>query len=370
MKRRIKILCVVGARPNFIKIAPLFEEFKKRKTIKPVLVHTGQHYDFEMSKVFFQELKIPKPNYNLEVGSGTHAWQTAKIMEKLEPVILKEKPDLVIVVGDVNSTLAGALTAAKLNIPVAHIEAGLRSFDMSMPEEINRLLTDHISDYLFVTESSGVRNLLNENISKKKIYFVGNIMIDTLVKLKTQIQKSKILEKLNLKKKAYAVLTLHRPENVDKKERFLEILAALKEIQKIIKIVWPIHLRTKKQIKEFKFDKFIKGLKNLILIKPLGYIEMINLMENSKFMITDSGGIQEETTFLKVPCLTFRKNTERPVTVEIGTNTLCTTGKMLVREANNILKEKSKKGCIPKYWDGKSATRIVNILVREIKLYD
>jgi len=370
MNRRIKILCVVGARPNFIKIAPLFEEFKRYKTIKPILVHTGQHYDFETSQVFFQELKIPKPDYNLEVGSGTHAWQTAKIMEKLELVILKEKPDLVIVVGDVNSTLAGALTAIKLNIPVAHIEAGLRSFDMSMPEEINRLLTDHISDYLFVTESSGVRNLLNENISKKKIYFVGNIMIDTLVKLQTQIQKSKILEKLNLKKKAYAVLTLHRPENVDKEERFLEILAALKEIQKIIKIVWPIHPRTKKQIKEFKFDKFIKGLKNLILIKPLGYIEMINLMENSKFVITDSGGIQEETTFLKVLCLTFRKNTERPVTVEIGTNTLCTTGKMLVREANNILKEKSKKGCIPKYWDGKSATRIVNILFREIKLYD
>lgn len=363
MGKKIKILCVVGARPNFIKVAPLLEELNRINKLTYKLVHTGQHYDYELSQIFFQELKIPKPDYNLEVGSGSHAWQTAKIMERLEPVILKEKPDLVIVVGDVNSTLAGALVAAKLWIPVAHIEAGLRSFDMSMPEEINRRLTDHISDFLFVTEPSGVKNLLNEGILKKKIYLVGDIMIDTLIKLRPKIKKAKILKELKLERKKYAVLTLHRPENVDKKERFLEALDSFKKIQKNIKIIWPIHPRAKKQLlKLFNPVKTLNKLNNLILINPLGYIEMINLMQNSKFVITDSGGMQEETTFLKVPCLTFRKNTERPVTVEIGTNTICKTDKILVRETNKIFKGKYKKGRIPKLWDGKTSQRIVKII--------
>lgn len=380
MKKRIKILCVGGARPNFIKIAPLMEEIRHHNQITQLpnnhithkLVHTGQHYDYELSQIFFQELKIPKPDYNLGVGSGSHAWQTAKIMERLEPVILKEKPDLVIVVGDVNSTLAGALVAAKLWIPVAHIEAGLRSFDMSMPEEINRRLTDHISDYLFVTESSGVKNLLNEGISKKKIYLVGDIMIDTLIKLRPKIKKAKILEELKLERKNYAVLTLHRPENVDKKERFSEALNALKEIQKNIKIIWPIHPRAKKQLlKLFKpvnqgRNQRLDKLNKLQFIAPLGYIEMINLMENSKFVITDSGGMQEETTFLKVPCLTFRKNTERPITVEIGTNTICKSGKAVVKAANKILKGKYKKSQIPKLWDGKTSERIVKIIMQTL----
>ncbi len=364
MRKKVKILCVGGARPNFIKIAPLLEEFENYPQFKSVLVHTGQHYDYGLSQIFFQELKIPKPKYNLEVGSGSHAWQTAKIMERLEPVILREKPDLVIVVGDVNSTLAGALVAAKLWIPVAHVEAGLRSFDMTMPEEINRRLADHVSDLLFVTEPSGVKNLLNEGISKKKIYLVGDIMIDTLIKSKVKIRKSKILEKLNLNKKDYAVLTLHRPENVDKKERFSEALNAIKDIQKKIKIIWPIHPRAKKQLKKFKFLRAY-SLTNLQFVNPLGYIEMINLMENSRFVITDSGGMQEETTFLKVPCLTFRKNTERPITVEIGTNTICKTGKMLVQETNKILEGKPKKGRIPNLWDGKTAKRIIKILIKK-----
>jgi len=363
MRKKIKILIIVGARPNFIKIAPLFEEFKKYEKIKPILVHTGQHYNFEMSKIFFQELKIPEPDYNLGVGSGSHAWQTAKVMEKLEPVFLKEKPNLIIVVGDVNSTLAGALVAAKLRILVAHIEAGLRSFDTSMPEEINRRLTDHVSDFLFVTESSGVKNLLNEGISKKKIYLVGDIMIDALINSKPKINKSKIFKKLSLEKKNYAVLTLHRPVNVDNPKNLKQFFDIFKEIQKKIKIIFPIHPRTQKTLKHLKTYK----LKNLKIIRPLGYIDFLALEAKAKFVLTDSGGIQEETTFLKVPCLTLRENTERPITVDVGTNAICKTGKMLVREINKILAGKYKKGKIPELWDGKTAERIVKILIKNLR---
>lgn len=367
MKKKIKILTVVGTRPNFIKIAPLFEEFKKYKEIEPILVHTGQHYDFEMSKVFFQTLNITKPNYDLIVGSRLHGCQTAKAMEKIEPVILKEKPNLVIVVGDVNSTLAGALTAAKLHFPVVHVEAGLRSFDMSMPEEVNRLLTDHLSDYLFVTEPSGVKNLLAEGISKKKIYLVGNIMIDTLKKSEHNSKKSKVLKKLNLKKKNYAVLTLHRPENVDDKKIFKGILGAIEEIQKKTKIIWPIHPRAKKQLKKFKFLNKTRGMKNLILTKPLGYLELLSLNNQAGFVMTDSGGIQEETTALGVPCLTLRKTTERPITVEIGTNKVIGLNKeVIIKEAFKIIAGNAKKGKVPNYWDGKTAQRIVAILSKSI----
>ena len=248
-----KFLIIAGARPNFIKIAPLMEEMKKYQQIKPVLVHTGQHYDFEMSKIFFQELKIPKPDYNLGVGSGSHAKQTAKIMLKLEPILVKEKPKLVVVVGDVNSTLAGALTAVKLHIPVAHVEAGLRNFDLRISEEVNRLLTDHISDLLFATEPAAVQNLLKEGIKKGKIFYVGNIMIDTLKRLEPKAQNAKVLKRLKLKKENYAVLTLHRPENVDDKVVLKEILEAIKEIQKRIKIIWSIHPRAKNNLESLGF---------------------------------------------------------------------------------------------------------------------
>jgi len=382
----LKLLIVAGARPNFIKVAPLIEEIKRINKLKHLrtyqlkycLVHTGQHYDYEMSQIFFQDLKIPKPDYNLGVGSGSHALQTAKIMEKLEPVILKEKPNLVIVVGDVNSTLAGALVAAKLRcsqllitnyqLPlIAHIEAGLRSFDMTMPEEINRRLTDHISDLLFVTEPAGVKNLLNEGIHKEKIYLVGDIMIDALVKSKPKIQKSKILSKLNLKKKNYAVLTLHRPSNVDDKKILSNLISTFNEIQKKIKIIYPIHPRAKKQIKKFGFKTRLKKMKNFIITSPIGYIDMIKLVRGSKFLMTDSGGLQEETTFLKVPCLTLRETTERPITIEKGTNILCKRNKeKIIKEVKKILSGKEKKGQTIRLWDGKTTERIVRILGEKI----
>ncbi|MDD5638551.1 MAG: UDP-N-acetylglucosamine 2-epimerase (non-hydrolyzing) [Candidatus Pacebacteria bacterium] len=380
----MKLLIIVGARPNFIKVAPLIAELNRLNKLNKAaycLVHTGQHYDYEMSQVFFQELKIPKPDYNLGIGSGSHSWQTAKIMEKLEPIILKERPDVVVVVGDVNSTLAGALVAAKLrcsqtsNYPtnqllsIAHIEAGLRSFDMRMPEEINRLLTDHISDCLFVTEPAGVKNLLNEGINKEKIYLVGDIMINTLVKSKTKIQKSKILKKLNLAPKQYAVLTLHRPANVDNPENLKYLFDIFTEIQKKIKIVFPVHPRTKSQLsKMFKQAKQVNNLNNLQLVEPLGYIDFLALVSQSKFVLTDSGGVQEETTFLKIPCLTLRENTERPITIEKGTNVLCGKDrKKILKEVNKILNGREEKGQIPKLWDGKTAERIIKILCQTVK---
>jgi len=363
MAKRIKILNIAGARPNFMKIAPLIEEMKKRKGINYVLVHTGQHYDFELSKIFFSELKIPKPDYNLGVGSGSHTWQIAKIMERIEPIFKKEKPDLVVVVGDVNSTLAGALTALKLNIPLVHIEAGLRSFNKGMPEESNRILTDYISDYLFATEASAVKNLLKEGINKKKIFLVGNIMIDTLLKYKNKALKIPILKRFNLQKQNYTVLTLHRPENVDDKMTLQGILEAFEKIQRNIKIIWSIHPRTKKQLRKFGFLGKINKMENLIITSPLGYLEMLSLIQQSKFVLTDSGGIQEETTALGIPCLTLREETERPITAQIGTNKVIGVKKeVIIKESLGIINNPPKKGKIPKYWDGKTSKRIIKIL--------
>ncbi len=352
--KKNKVLCVVGARPNFIKIAPILEEFKKYSQFKPILVHTGQHYDYKMSEIFFRELEIPKPDYNLRVGSGSHAAQTAKVMLKLEQVILKENPKLVIVVGDVNSTLAAALVAVKLNIPVAHIEAGLRSGDMTMPEEINRILTDRVSDYLFVSDPAGIDNLKREGINKKKIFYVGNIIIDTLRKSKVKSQKSKILEKLNLKKKNYAVLTLHRPSNVDDKKKFVKLIDILNKVNKKIPIIFPVHPRIKKQLP-----------KNIAwnCVEPLGYIDFLALLAKSKLVLTDSGGIQEETTVLKIPCLTLRENTERPITASIGTNTIVGESRdEIIKEVDKVLEGKEKLSKIPKYWDGRTAKRIIKII--------
>lgn len=365
--KKIKILCVVGARPNFIKIAPLLEEFKKNPKFVPILVHTSQHYDFEMSKSFFDDLDIPQPNYSLGVGSGTHGFQTGEIIIELEKVCLQERPKLVVVVGDVNSTIAGALVAAKLHIPVAHVEAGLRSFDREMPEEINRLLTDHISDFLFTTCKTADKNLLCEGIPKNKIFFVGDIMVDTLLKYKKRALACPIIKKLDLEKKKYAVLTLHRPSNVDDKKILKGLLSTFDKIQEKIKIVFPIHPRTKKQIRKFDLEKHIKKMRDFIIIPPLGYIEFMGLLIHAKFLMTDSGGLQEESTTLSIPCLTFRENTERPVTVTIGTNTIVGTDKnKILKEINKILTGKGKQGKVPKYWDGKTAERIVKIIINLI----
>lgn len=359
----MKIVNVAGARPNFMKIAPLMEEMAKHSQIKALLVHTGQHYDREMSKLFFDDLGLPKPDIYLGVGSGSHAQQTAKVMVEFEQVLLKEKPDLVLVVGDVNSTIACSLTAVKMGIKVAHVEAGLRSFDTTMPEEVNRVLTDQISDYLFVTEEDAVENLLREGRPKEKIFFVGNVMIDTLLKNKKKAERSRILHELNLKKNGYAVLTLHRPSNVDAKEVFVNLLNALDGVQKKIKIVFPAHPRTKQRITDFGLDKKIAKMKNIVITNPLGYLDFLNLIANSKFVLTDSGGIQEETTVLGIPCITLRENTERPVTVSEGTNVVIGTNKnKIIRESLRIISGKGKEGRTPKFWDGKAAKRIVDIL--------
>jgi UDP-N-acetylglucosamine 2-epimerase (non-hydrolysing) len=363
---RKRILVVGGARPNFIKIAPLVIEFNNYKDCFEVfLVHTGQHYDFEMSEIFFKNLRIPNPDIYLNVGSGSHAVQTAKIMTAFEKVVVKEKPDLIIVVGDVNSTLACSLVASKLNIKIAHVEAGLRSFDRIMPEEINRIVTDSISDYLFVSEDSGLKNLRREGINSAKVHFVGNIMIDTLLANLNIINQSKILEKLQLTRNEYSVMTMHRPGNVDSKEALSEIVDILNCISENTKIVYPVHPRPKKTIKQHNLLRKLEHLDNLILIEPLGYIDFIRLVKDSVFVLTDSGGIQEETTALKVPCLTLRENTERPVTTKKGTNHLVGRDKnAILKLVDNILSNNTKKGEIPELWDGKTAKRIVEILKR------
>jgi len=359
-----KVMCVVGARPNFMKIAPIIEKIKKHEDIQYVLLHTGQHYDKEMSSVFFEDLKLPRPDVYLGVGSGSHAEQTAKTMLAFERALVKEKPDLVLVVGDVNSTLACSLVATKEHIPVAHVEAGLRSFNWEMPEEINRVLTDRIADFLFTTEKDANKNLEKEGIPKEKIFFVGNVMVDTLMKNREKAEeKSNILKKLGLEKESYAALTLHRAEIVDKKEVLTDILSAIDKIQEMIKIVYPIHPRTRERIKEFGFEKIVQRMGNLIVVNPLGYLDFLKLMCNSKFVLTDSGGIQEETTVLGIPCLTLRGETERPVTVNEGTNIVIGTDKKrIIEESMKILQGPSKKGRIPELWDGKAAERIVNIL--------
>jgi len=363
---KIKIICVCGARPNFMKIAPVMRAFEALGGFETLLVHTGQHYDENMSKLFFDELGIPKPEINLEVGSSSHAVQTAEIMKRFEPVVLDFKPDYVLVVGDVNSTIACGLVAVKLGIKLIHVEAGLRSFDRTMPEEINRLLTDSISDLLFVTERSGVENLKNEGIDSKKIHFVGNVMIDTLMANCEKAQKSNVLSRLGLKSKEYVVITLHRPSNVDDMERFAEIIAAFEQIEKEVKLVFPIHPRTRNNIRNSKLERKVVVMKNLLLIEPLGYVDFLCLMSNAALVMTDSGGIQEETTILGVPCMTLRKNTERPVTITEGTNRLVhiTTDDILKDYREIRAGRKNKSHSIPKLWDGKAAERITEIITK------
>lgn len=357
-----RLLLVVGARPNFMKMSPLYRELLKFPDhFEPLIVHTGQHYDYVMSRAFFDDFELPEPHYYLGVGSDTHARQTAKIMVELESVIEKTSPDLVVVFGDVNSTLAAAVVTSKLQVPLAHVEAGLRSFDRTMPEEINRMVTDILSDFLFTTEESANKNLLREGIMEEKIYFVGNIMIDTLLLYIDKAEETKIMDSLNLKSGGFALLTLHRPSNVDRKEKLQEIMDAILEISNKIPVIFPIHPRTKKNLERFGlYGKYEKGIR---LISPLKYTDFLKLEKEALFVMTDSGGIQEETTFLGIPCITIRENTERPVTVDIGTNILAgTDGERILEEANKILNGERKKGKIPPLWDGKTAQRIAGIL--------
>ena len=359
----MKILLVAGARPNFMKIAPLVRHLKRdRRCVEWRLIHTGQHYDYEMSKTFFNDFDIPEPDYFLNVGSGSHAQQTAKIMLEFEKICIDQDPDIVVVVGDVNSTLACSVTAKKLNIRVAHIEAGLRSGDMSMPEEINRIVTDSISDYLFVTEKSGLENLKREGKKDNEVFFVGNIMIDTLF---YSLDKLKSLRTETADSPPYAVVTLHRPSNVDDKTRLKDILGALAEISKDMKIYFPIHPRTKKNIGQFSLDNIIKNT-NIIVLPPISYLEFLTLWKDASLVFTDSGGIQEETTALGIPCFTIRENTERPITIEIGTNILVgTTGVKILKAYKEFKKGIKKEGKVPELWDGNAADRIIEYLLVE-----
>ena len=363
MRKTVKIIHVVGARPNFVKIASILRACKKTSKIESLLVHTGQHYTENMSKTFFEDLDIPFPDIDLEVGSGSHAQQTAEIMKHFEPVVLEHNPDAILVVGDVNSTIACALVAAKLGVKTVHVEAGLRSFDRTMPEEINRVLTDAISDLLFVTEPSGLVNLEREGIDGAKVHFVGNVMIDTLKLHRKKANNSHILDDLNLRPMHYAVVTLHRPSNVDEHQSLTRILDALAEIQKEIKVVFPIHPRTHKQLVSNGLMQRARDLPNMLLIEPLGYLDFLKLMSESNVVITDSGGIQEETTILGVPCLTIRENTERPITINEGTNILVGTDTNRILSGYRASLNRARKPTRPKFWDGRASERIVRILL-------
>ncbi len=402
-KRKLKIILVGGARPNFMKIAPLFHEMKKHPGFEPVLVHTGQHYDENMSDLFFRELDIPDPDINLGVGSASQAVQTARIMEKFEKVCLEEKPDAVLVVGDVNSTAACTLVASKLHITAIHYEAGLRSRDKTMPEEINRLVTDAISDLFFTTSVDASENLVKEGHKKENIFMVGNLMIDSLVrnlekaesidmefKIKAfphnaslNLQRTKSIKSFcggdaqSAKRHApcafplaaegkYGVMTFHRPNNVDQREDLEKLVDIWTGLSEKIPLVFPVHPRTWKNILAFGFEKRISSYIHLFLIEPVGYLHFIRLMRHAKFVLTDSGGIQEETTYMNIPCLTIRPTTERPVTIWEGSNKLINVDDIMA-EVDLILQGKGKTGKIPEYWDGKTAERIAAVLIRELK---
>jgi UDP-N-acetylglucosamine 2-epimerase (non-hydrolysing) len=372
VEEAVKVVSVVGARPNFVKIAALTRAMRRQPTMVPVLIHTGQHYGDAMSGRFFAELEIAAPDVNLGVGSGTHATQTAEVMRRLEPILESLRPDVVLVVGDVNSTLAAALTAVKLGIPVAHVEAGLRSFDRTMPEEINRLLTDAISDHLFVTEESGRQNLLREGIAPATIHFVGNVMIDALETFKPRWQRSPILDRLGLTAdQPYAVLTLHRPANVDAPGILRELLEALQALARHLPIVFPVHPRIEPRLARQGNLSWVRAEsgesvpgKGIACLPPLGYLDFIALVSRARLVLTDSGGVQEETTILGVPCLTLRDTTERPVTVTHGTNRVIGTDPTrILHEALRTLDHPLRPASPPPLWDGRAAERIVEILL-------
>jgi len=354
----VKLACIVGARPNFVKMAALIQEIRRRPALGYTLIHTGQHYSPEMSQAFFDELELPAPDLNLEVGSGSATAQTAEMLKRLEPALEQAAPDLVVVVGDVNSTLAGALVAARLGLPVAHVEAGLRSFDRSMPEEINRVLTDALCQLLFVTEPSGERNLLGEGVAPSRIHFTGNVMIDTLLRFRARAGESRVLEDLNLPPGGYAVATLHRPSNVDSAAALTGLVDALRQIGRQLPVVFPVHPRTSQALAAAGL-----GLAGIRAVPPLGYLDFLCLMSRARLVLTDSGGIQEETTILQVPCLTVRNSTERPITVEQGTNRLVGSDPArIVEAARQALESSPPTGRVPPLWDGGAAARILDVI--------
>lgn len=368
----MKIVVVVGARPNFMKAAPILKavrEFNGMRgewvgAIQPILVHTGQHYDAKMSDAFFTDLEMPTPDVFLGAGSGTHAEQTAEIMKRFEPVLLREKPDVIVVVGDVNSTLACALVASKMPAncrpAIAHVEAGLRSFDRNMPEEINRILTDQLSDFLFVTEESGVRNLRKEGVPAAKVHLVGNTMIDSVREYESRAEASPIMRSLGVEKRRYALLTLHRAANVDDRESLVEILEGISELSKLMTVVFPAHPRTQKKICELGLSRYFAD--SLRIVEPLGYLDFLCLMKHARLVVTDSGGIQEETTALGIPCVTARENTERPVTIDVGTNLLGGIRRDTIAKAIRIQLASKTRTSLPDLWDGRAASRILGIL--------
>lgn len=366
--RPIRLVAVAGARPNFMKIAPLLRELRSRRhagqaRFQVFLVHTGQHYDEAMSSGFFRDLGIPEPDANLGVGSGSHAEMTAEVLRRVEPILGEQRPAALVVVGDVNSTLASALAAAKLGIPVAHVEAGLRSFDRRMPEEINRILTDALSRWLFVTEPAGEANLRREGLEAGHIHHVGNVMIDTLLAHAEKARERPVLDELGLEPKGYAALTLHRPSNVDEPGRLRALFDVLEEIHEELPVVFPVHPRTRARI-----ERDLSGrAPRLRLVEPLGYLDFLRLMMEARLVLTDSGGIQEETTVLGVPCLTLRENTERPITLEQGSNRLVGSDPATLRaEVRKILDGEARRGRVPDLWDGGAARRIVDILERDL----
>jgi UDP-N-acetylglucosamine 2-epimerase (non-hydrolysing) len=358
----VRVLAVVGARPNFVKIAPILAELAEYPYVSTTLVHTGQHYDAQMSDAFFANLEIPRPDVNLKVQSSSAVTQIADIMTRLEPVLDRARPDVVVVVGDVNSTVAAALTAVKLGRPVAHVEAGLRSFDRSMPEEVNRVLTDAVSDLLFTTEPAANDNLTREGVSGDKVHFVGNVMIDTLFRYRERARESDVLSRLRLEARGYAALTLHRPSNVDDEGTLGMLLAAVARIQSEIPVVFPVHPRTRRRLEAL--TGVLPPMPGLRLVDPLPYLDFLELMANARCVLTDSGGIQEETTALGIPCLTLRHNTERPITVTRGTNRVVGTEPDAIYESwREIADGKWPEGELPELWDGKAAARVVRALL-------
>jgi UDP-N-acetylglucosamine 2-epimerase (non-hydrolysing) len=368
MSEKLKIISVVGARPNFMKVAPLHRAFQAYSDVaEHMIVHTGQHYDVNMSDAFFEDLEMPQPAYFLGIGSGSHALQTAKIMMEFEKICEEVKPDFLIVVGDVNSTIACGLTAIKMGIKTAHVEAGLRSFDREMPEEINRMATDAICDYHFVTEQSAIRHLASEGVDARRIFFVGNTMIDSQVYAMHKALNSKILEELDLKKKEYALVTMHRPSNVDDLEQIEGILSIFEELSAKREIVFPMHPRTRKNLSGFGLDERINSIKGLKITEPKGYIDFLALMLNCDFVLTDSGGIQEETTAIGIPCITARTTTERPSTIEIGTNVLVEPVPAKISQAvKEMLDGERRSGRVPELWDGRAGDRIAKIIIDKI----
>lgn len=376
-KEKFKLILVAGARPNFMKIAPLMHTLKDNELIQPILVHTGQHYDEKMSNLFFKQLEIPVPDINLEVGSASHAVQTARIMESFEKVCINLRPNMILVVGDVNSTAACTLVASKLGIQTAHYEAGLRSFDRSMPEEINRLVTDAICDYYFTTSEDADENLKREGIDGSKVFMVGNLMIDTLIRNLPKIDSAgflldvinkpqQIKMGIDFMAKNYGVMTFHRPSNVDSKANLSALTEIIVNLSDRIPLIFPIHPRTYKNLEQFELLDKINAAKNLFLTTSLGYFEFVSLVSSASFVLTDSGGLQEETTYLNIPCLTIRSNTERPITITEGSNKLISIHQ-IEEEITAILAGEGKTGKVPKFWDGNTAERIVNVLESFIK---